>query len=101
MGRGGVLQEGDELLEVGGVNLIGLSHEYATFVVMEIPVQVSIVVCRFLPTNKSEDEGGMDSHLTATCLKSYGRCMTDRNVITIQCVHNDNCCCTQSGNLVI
>lgn len=75
------LRIGDEILQVDGQVLVGLTHERATEVVREATNQVKLIVCRTISTSSSthsaarlgqnddnESEQGKVYMCTCTCI---------------------------------
>ncbi|XP_051994089.1 multiple PDZ domain protein-like isoform X2 [Xyrauchen texanus] len=65
VGQTGVIHPGDELLEVNGVSLIGVSHKEVVSLLKELPVIVCVACSRLIPpTLDDEDDDDDDVQLS-------------------------------------
>ncbi|ROI16075.1 Multiple PDZ domain protein, partial [Anabarilius grahami] len=66
MGQTGIIQPGDELIEVNGFSLIGETHKEVVSLLKELPVNVRVVCSRLIPTTviEEDDDDGDDVQLT-------------------------------------
>ncbi|XP_067297805.1 multiple PDZ domain protein [Pseudorasbora parva] len=69
MGQTGILQPGDELIEVNGFSLIGETHKEVVSLLKELPVNVCVVCSRRIPPTVSEEDGDDDDDDVQLTLK--------------------------------
>ncbi|XP_066510368.1 multiple PDZ domain protein [Hoplias malabaricus] len=60
LGQCGLIRPGDQLLEVNGMPLIGETHKDVLGLLKELPMDVCVVCCRWIPPTPDEDDEDED-----------------------------------------